>query len=209
MNNLRACWRLLRVLGHILKGLAIVAVRFPALSPDQQHARVQAWSMQLLARAGVSLRILGTPPVNGPVMLVANHISWLDIPVMHAARHCRFVAKSDVQAWPLVGTLATAAGTLYIERNSRRDALRMVRSMHEALERGDRAQSIAEFGQARRLAPDSPVIATYLAEPDGWAVFNPIYAEFFGSHQPARAIVPTAPFPGGFKVEVDAIAVLG
>ena len=75
MNNLRACWRLLRVLGHILKGLAIVAVRFPALSPDQQHARVQAWSMQLLARAGVSLRILGTPPVNGPVMLVANHIS--------------------------------------------------------------------------------------------------------------------------------------
>ena len=40
MNNLRACWRLLRVLGHILKGLAIVAVRFPALSPDQQHARV-------------------------------------------------------------------------------------------------------------------------------------------------------------------------
>ena len=56
MNNLRACWRLLRVLGHILKGLAIVAVRFPALSPDQQHARVQAWSMQLLARAGMSLR---------------------------------------------------------------------------------------------------------------------------------------------------------
>ena len=87
MRNLLACWRLLRVLGHILKGLAIVAVRFPALPPDQQYARVQAWSMELLARAGVSLRIIGNPPVTGPVMLVANHLSWLDIPVMHAARH--------------------------------------------------------------------------------------------------------------------------
>ena len=126
MKSLRACWRLLRLLGHIVKGLAIVALRFPALSPDQQHARVQVWSLQLLAHLGISLRILGQPPLTGPVMLVANHISWLDIPVMHAARHCRFVSKSDVQGWPLIGTLATAAGTLYIERSSRRDALRIL-----------------------------------------------------------------------------------
>lgn len=51
-------------------------------------------------------------------------------------------------------------------------------------------------------------VTVYLAEPDGWPVFNPIYAEFFGSHKPARAIVPVAAFPGGFKVEVDAVAVL-
>lgn len=51
-------------------------------------------------------------------------------------------------------------------------------------------------------------VTVYMAEPDGWAVFNPIYAEFFDDHKPARAIVPTAAFPGGFKVEVDAIAVL-
>jgi 2-iminobutanoate/2-iminopropanoate deaminase len=46
------------------------------------------------------------------------------------------------------------------------------------------------------------------ADADGWAIFNPIYAEFFGTHKPARAIGPTAAFPRGFKVEVDAIAVL-
>ena len=51
-------------------------------------------------------------------------------------------------------------------------------------------------------------VTVYMADADGWAVFNPIYAEFFGEHKPARAIVPTAAFPGGFKVEVDAIAVL-
>ena len=155
MRHLRACWRLLRLLGHIAKGLAIVALRFPALSPDQQHARVQAWSLQLLAHAGIRLRIVGQPPVAGPVMLVANHISWLDIPVMHAARHCRFVSKSDVQGWPLIGTLATAAGTLYIERSSRRDALRMVRSMHEALERGEVLAVFPEgtTGDGREMLP--------------------------------------------------------
>ncbi|MBU0748426.1 MAG: 1-acyl-sn-glycerol-3-phosphate acyltransferase [Gammaproteobacteria bacterium] len=155
MRHLRACWRLLRLLGHIAKGLVIVALRFPALSPDQQHARVQVWSLQLLAHAGISLRIAGQPPLTGPVMLVANHISWLDIPVMHAARHCRFVSKSDVQGWPLIGTLATAAGTLYIERSSRRDALRMVRSMQEALERGEVLAVFPEgtTGDGREMLP--------------------------------------------------------
>ena len=143
------------MLAHIAKGLWIVALRFPALLPDQQHAHVQVWSMQLLAHAGISLRIVGRPPVTGPVMLVANHISWLDIPVMHAARHCRFVSKSDVQGWPLIGTLATAAGTLYIERSSRRDALRMVRTMQEALERGEVLAVFPEgtTGDGRAMLP--------------------------------------------------------
>src|SRR5256885_6458939 len=69
------------------------------------------------------------------MLMVSNHISWLDIPVLHAARHCRFISKSDVKGWPLIGTLATAAGTLYIERTSRRDARRMVQSMEESLQR--------------------------------------------------------------------------
>jgi 1-acyl-sn-glycerol-3-phosphate acyltransferase len=155
VKSLRACWRLLRLLGHIAKGLGIVALRFPALPPDQQHAHVQAWSLQLLAHAGVHLRIRGTPPVAGPVMLVANHLSWLDIPVMHAARHCRFVSKSDVQGWPLIGTLATAAGTLYIERSSRRDALRMVRTMQQALEQGEVLAVFPEgtTGDGREMLP--------------------------------------------------------
>jgi 2-iminobutanoate/2-iminopropanoate deaminase len=51
-------------------------------------------------------------------------------------------------------------------------------------------------------------VTVYLADPDGWAVFNPIYAEAFGSHRPARSMVPVSAFPGGFKVEIDAIAVL-
>lgn len=155
MKLLRAGWRLLRLLAHIVRGLWIVALRFPRLPPAQQQAHVQAWSLQLLAHAGVSLRVQGTPALTGPVLLVANHISWLDIPVMHAARYCRFVSKSDVQDWPLIGTLATAAGTLYIERRSRRDALRMVGTMRESLERGEVVAVFPEgtTGDGRSMLP--------------------------------------------------------
>ncbi|WP_375574408.1 lysophospholipid acyltransferase family protein [Paracidovorax oryzae] len=135
MRPLRAVARLLRLLAHILAGLATVLLRFPRMGPHEQHARVQAWSRALLAHIGIELEIRGTPPAAGPVLLVANHLSWLDITVMHAARHCRFISKSDVERWPVIGRLATAAGTLYIERNTRRDAMRIVRLMQEALER--------------------------------------------------------------------------
>jgi 1-acyl-sn-glycerol-3-phosphate acyltransferase len=74
---------------------------------------------------------------------------------MHAARYCRFISKSDVQAWPIVGTLATAAGTLYIERASRRDALRMVGSMRDALYAGEVLAVFPEgtTGDGRTLLP--------------------------------------------------------
>ena len=155
MKHLKACWRLLRLVVHILQGLWTVAFRFPALSPEQQQVRVQAWSLKLLACVGVSLVIRGQPPAAGSVMLVSNHLSWLDIPVLHAARYCRFVSKSDVQGWPLIGALATAAGTLYIERHVRRDAMRMVRTMQQALEQGEVLAVFPEgtTGDGREMLP--------------------------------------------------------
>ena len=152
---LRAGWRLLRLLLHALWGLWLVAWRFPRLSPDEQQARVQAWSLGLLTCAGITLQLRGRPQRAGPVLLVANHHSWLDIPVLHAARYCRFISKSDLQDWPIVGTLATAAGTLYIRRESRRDALRMVTSMRDALLAGEVLAVFPEgqTGDGRALLP--------------------------------------------------------
>jgi 1-acyl-sn-glycerol-3-phosphate acyltransferase len=115
----------------------MVIARFPRMTQGQRDAQVQAWALRMLTVLGVRLELRGRPPVHGPVLLVANHISWLDILVMHAARHCRFVSKADVRGWPLIGTLASAAGTLYIERQSRRDAMRVVHQMAESLRQGD------------------------------------------------------------------------
>lgn len=155
VRQVRAGWRMLRILAHILAGLWIAAVRLPRLPTAHQNAQVQAWALAFLRHAGITLAVHGQPPVTGPVLLVANHLSWLDIPVLHAARHCRFVSKSDIKDWPLIGGLATAAGTLYIERSSRRDALRVVHLMRDALQAGEVLAVFPEgtTGDGRILLP--------------------------------------------------------
>ena len=137
MRVLRAAWKLVRVVVRALAGLCTIVVLFPRMQPAQRHEQVRLWSRSMLEVLDIGLTVRGLPPRHGPVLLVANHISWLDILVIHAAVYCRFVAKSEVRHWPLIGTLATGAGTLYIERDSRRDALRVVHHMADSLKAGD------------------------------------------------------------------------
>lgn len=122
---------------HILAGLLTILFRFPRLSQEQREIRVQVWSREMLARLGIRLMVKGAPATQGPMLLVANHISWLDITSLHAARYCRFVSKADVKGWPLIGVLASGVGTLFIERESRRDAMRVVHRMADSLRAGD------------------------------------------------------------------------
>ena len=137
MNQLRASWRLWRVAVHLAVGFCTIRWVFPRLSTAQKSIRIKAWSREFLALLAIKLIVKGQFPQAGPVLLVANHISWLDIAVVHAAGYCRFVSKADVQHWPLLGTLAHGVGTLFIERESRRDALRVVHRMAECLQQGD------------------------------------------------------------------------
>jgi 1-acyl-sn-glycerol-3-phosphate acyltransferase len=137
VHSLKACWRLLHAVVHALAGWWTIRFTFPGLSQPERNARVQAWSKRMLGIMGITLKVQGTPPSGGPVLLICNHLSWLDITCIHAARHVRFVSKSDVKGWPLIGTLSTGSGTLYIERERRRDALRVVHHMTEALRNGD------------------------------------------------------------------------
>jgi 1-acyl-sn-glycerol-3-phosphate acyltransferase len=133
----RAVWRLLHTLVHVLAGWFMIRLLFPRWPHRRREAAVQAWSQRMLRILGIPLQVRGRPPARGPVLLVANHMSWVDILVLHAAGHCRFVSKSDVKHWPLIGTLATGGGTLYIERERRRDAMRVVHHMAESLRAGD------------------------------------------------------------------------
>ena len=137
MKRVRAAWRLLRVVLHIFGGVWTVYTVLPRQSTLQRHARVQVWALAMLDYLAIKLVVNGRPPVQGPMLLVANHISWVDIVVMHATRHCRFVSKDEIARWPVVSTLASAADTLYITRESRRDAMRVVHQMAECLKGGD------------------------------------------------------------------------
>jgi 1-acyl-sn-glycerol-3-phosphate acyltransferase len=137
MSRLKACVRLASALLHILTGLLTILLLFPRLSQAQREMRIQAWSLGMLARINIKLVVRGQPVANGPMLIVANHISWLDITSLHAARFCRFVSKADIKKWPVIGTLATGVGTLFIERESRRDAMRVVHHMTDSLKAGD------------------------------------------------------------------------
>ena len=152
---LRAPWRVLRVLVHVLHGWWLVWRHMGSWTPEQQAQVVEGWSRQLLGIMGMTVQVHGQPPAAGPVLLVSNHISWLDIPAIHAARNCRFVAKAGIRHWPLVGTMASGAGTLYIERESRRDALRVVHQMADALRNGDIVAVFPEgtTGDGRSMLP--------------------------------------------------------
>lgn len=132
-----AAWRLVRATLHVLHGLWIIRTEFGRLDAAGRHARIRWWSARMLRVLGIGLVASGTPRP-GSTLLIANHISWLDIMTIHAvAPHARFVSKADVKDWPVIGALVTGAGTLYIERERKRDALRVVHQMAEALRGGE------------------------------------------------------------------------
>jgi len=142
LRRLRAVARLTRSVVHGLHGLGIVLFRFPRLTPEAQLARIRWWSEKMLRVLGIALRVEGTA-ASGGKLLAVNHISWLDIMVVHAVLpEARFVSKADVKAWPLISRLVDSAGTLYLERERKRDALRVVHAMAQALAAG---QTVAIF----------------------------------------------------------------
>jgi 1-acyl-sn-glycerol-3-phosphate acyltransferase len=134
---MRAVWRLARLVPHVLHGLWIVRRRFELLTAAERHQLIQWWSLKTLRLLGIALKSDGQALPEGH-LVVANHVSWLDIAAVHAVLpQARFVSKADVKHWPLVGALVEGAGTLFIERASKRDALRVVHQAAAALQVGD------------------------------------------------------------------------
>jgi 1-acyl-sn-glycerol-3-phosphate acyltransferase len=155
MTVIRAVWRLLRVALHGLHGLLLVLLRFGSMSATQRHGVVAWWSAKMLRVMGLRLVVQGKFRP-GAKLVVANHVSWIDIMAIHAVcPEARFVSKADVQKWPLLNRLVSAGGTLYIEREKRRDALRVVHQMAEALNSGDTVAVFPEgtTGDGHTLLP--------------------------------------------------------
>lgn len=177
---------------HVLDGRRSLRRDFPHWSPGQREQAVQQWSCRMLHILGIELHVMGSVPKGGPLLVVANHVSWLDIVVINAVRPARFVSKSDVKDWPLLGELITAAGTLFIERENRRDAMRVVHRMVDSLRQGDVVAVFPEgtTGSGQVLLPfhanllqaaisaDSPikpVALTYLDSATGRPSAAPVY----------------------------------
>ena len=135
--------RVARVIIHLLQGILICLLFFPWLDAAAKEARVQLWSQQLLHifRIRVRMNVATMPPRS---IIISNHISWLDIFVLNSLAPCRFVAKSDIRSWPLIGWLAEQVGTIFIARGSSRDVLRIHQAMAEHIAAGDRVAFFPE-----------------------------------------------------------------
>lgn len=127
------------VVSLILSGPLFVArAAGRAAGHRTSHAAVwinSVWSRLMCALLGVRVEIRGEQP-RGRFVLVSNHLSYLDIWVLARACPGIFVAKREIGGWPLFGRIASAAGTLYVDRDSRRDVVRAGREMSRCLESG-------------------------------------------------------------------------
>lgn len=119
--------------------MATTALIFPRVAPPRRQALIRRWSARLLAILNVETRVSGWPAggLPGNLLIVANHISWLDIFVLNAVQPSRFVGKAELKRWPLVGRLIADCGTLFIERGRRREAHRINDHARAALASGD------------------------------------------------------------------------
>ncbi|HTH93867.1 MAG TPA: lysophospholipid acyltransferase family protein [Rhodocyclaceae bacterium] len=143
----RTLFRLLRVALHLLQGSLTVAFFYPWLNESQRLWLKKRWSRQLLAILGVRLRYRGQLQADATLpngLIVANHISFLDIFVVNAIVPTAFVSKDDVKSWPLIGWLSANTDTLFLERGSRNAAQRARENLAEHLKRGKRVALFPE-----------------------------------------------------------------
>ncbi|MEC4719264.1 lysophospholipid acyltransferase family protein [Noviherbaspirillum sp. CPCC 100848] len=139
-------FRLLRVALHLFRGLATCAFAFPRLGHAARQQRIQRWSARLVALAGVEVRVSCRPGLQpaARALIVSNHVSWLDIFVINSVGPCRFVAKSDIRDWPLIGWLCEKTGTIFISRGKLRDVRRIYQGLVASLHAGERVAFFPE-----------------------------------------------------------------
>jgi len=188
-----AMFRATRFALHLGYGLALALI-YPGLSLALRQRILQRWSAGLLRIFNVRVEFTAgdaqLPPRQG--LIVTNHISWLDVFVLNAVVPMRFVAKSEVRRWPVIGWLCARAQTLFIERGKARSAARINADMVELLQRGE---CLAIFPEG--TTTDGASVASFhasLLQPaiDAEALVHPVairYQDAQGAHSTVAAYI--------------------
>ena len=205
-------WRLLRIAQHLLAGLLRSTLLFPFFGPARRTAQMQRWARQLMGICGVSVETSGgadgTPsvPMLAQVLVVSNHVSWLDIFVIDTLYPCRFVAKAEIRAWPVLGWLATRAGTIFIARGERRELRQLFQGLVQKLGAGERIAFFPEGTTAAqgRLLPFHANL--FEAAIDAAAPVQPLALSYVDADGRPH---PTVDFIGDMTFAQSMVAILG
>lgn len=149
--------------GFLVLLVGVVAVRwvFPRLDAPARNRVIVRWARALLGCFGVRVRVVheagAAPLLVAPEsrMLLANHVSWIDIFAILAVAPAAFVAKAEIAGWPLAGRLVSGAGTIFIDRGRRRAVHEVNARITERLHAGQRVAVFPEGtnSDGRRLLP--------------------------------------------------------
>jgi 1-acyl-sn-glycerol-3-phosphate acyltransferase len=119
---------------HVICGVCTLSFIFPFQNSGEKYRKIQKWSARLLKILNIELIVQGANlPQQTPYLIASNHISWLDIHVINALQPIRFVAKAEVQGWPVFGWMAKQLGTVFIRRDNVRHARQVIAQMAEVL----------------------------------------------------------------------------
>jgi 1-acyl-sn-glycerol-3-phosphate acyltransferase len=111
--------------------LAIISRLTGPDSPERRAAWNHSCAQMVVKLLGVRMKVTGNPPSSG--LLVANHLSYLEVLIFGAALPCSLVSKAEIGRWPFFGTLARAGGTLFVDRASRASAEAVTEQVAERL----------------------------------------------------------------------------
>ena len=119
---------------HVVGGLAMLSFRFPFVTQEVKNRHIQNWSRKLLRIFDIELKFKNSEILPAtPYLLASNHISWMDIHAINAFKPIRFVAKSDVEGWPIFGWMAKQLGTIFIKRDNTRHGKHIASEVAKAL----------------------------------------------------------------------------
>jgi 1-acyl-sn-glycerol-3-phosphate acyltransferase len=149
---LRYALRTPLLLAHLLVSLPLTLVlinpltaRWRIAGERVDHRAIRAWSTLMLRIFGYRLRRFGTP-LPGAALFVANHVSWMDITLLHSQRVVGFVAKAEISRWPLIGWIARRGGTIYHRRGSNESLNGVLHQMVQQLQTGQAVGVFPEGG---------------------------------------------------------------
>lgn len=148
-SSLAIAFRLLLIGAHLLYGAFQIAALFPFAALHRRNDLTRRWSQQLVRLLGIHIDYRRSDSADSALeskhgLVISNHISLIDIFVINAVLPCGFISKAEVASWPLIGWMSRQAGTVYIERGSRRAAQRTREHMVSALTAGQRLAMFPE-----------------------------------------------------------------
>lgn len=123
IRRLRLWFRLARLAAVVVQGVALAlwlkarTLLGRAPSPGARQRLCQWFFVRLVSALPFKLRLIGEHP-DRPMLWIANHLSWTDIPLLGMLSPMSFLAKAEVRQWPLLGWLASEAGTAFIQRGA-------------------------------------------------------------------------------------------